>query len=183
VSRHNLIALLRGINVGGRNKIPMAELREVCKGLGWEDVQTYIQSGNIIFAAGGKPPALESDLERAILDRFELEIPVIVRSAAAWAGTIAANPFPGASEREPRFVHLLLSKDPPAPDAAKRLQERAQGGERVALAGGALWIDYASGVGRSKLTPALLDRLTGSTVTGRNWRTVLMVDEMLRALS
>ncbi|HUF38612.1 MAG TPA: DUF1697 domain-containing protein [Anaerolineales bacterium] len=174
-----LIALLRGVNVGGHNKVPMTDLRSLCTQLGWADVQTYIQSGNILFHAKGEPAALEKTLEMAIRDRMGFKIPVIVRTAADWAGYILANPFPGASEREPNFVHLLLSKFSPDPGAVEALQERAQGGERVALAAGALWVHYASGAGRSKLAPALLDRLAGSPVTGRNWRTVLKVDEML----
>ena len=173
------LALLRGINVGGRNMIPMAGLRELCAELGWQAVTSYIQSGNIVFETGGKPAALETDLETAIAARFSLGIPVFVRTAMDWAGYVNANPFPGASLRDPNFVHLMLSKDPPAQDAAERLQERAQDGERVVLAGGALWIHYPSGAGRSKLTPALLDRLAGSPVTGRNWRTVLKIAEMI----
>ena len=83
VSGRRLVALLRGINVGGHNKIPMAGLRDLCAGLCWQDVQTYIQSGNLVFTAAAKPAALETDLERAILDRYGFEISVIARLAAA----------------------------------------------------------------------------------------------------
>jgi uncharacterized protein (DUF1697 family) len=180
VSGRKRVALLRGINVGGHNKIPMAGLRDLCAELGWQDVQTYIQSGNLVFTAAPGPPALETDLEEAILDRFGLEITVIVRAASAWAAYMDANPFPAATEREPNFVHMLLSKAPAAPDAAERLQERATTGERVALAGKALWIHYPNGAGRSKLSPALLERLAGSPVTGRNWNTALKIAEMVQ---
>jgi uncharacterized protein (DUF1697 family) len=180
VSGRKRIALLRGINVGGHNTIPMAGLRELCAGLGWQDVQTYIQSGNLVFNAAAGPQALERDLEGAILERFGLKIAVIVRAASAWAEYMDANPFPAATEREPNFVHMLLSKSPAAPDAAERLQERADAGERVALAGEALWIHYPNGAGRSKLSPALLDRMAGSPVTGRNWKTVLKIAEMVK---
>jgi uncharacterized protein (DUF1697 family) len=173
------IALLRGINVGGRNKVPMADLRELCARLGWGDVQTYIQSGNVVFKTDADPVKAEKALEDAIEERFGFEIPVIIRTGADWTGYIEENPFPKESKEDPRFVHLLLSKSPPDPDAPDRLAERAQDGERVALAGEALWIHYANGAGRSKLTPALLDRFAGSPVTGRNWRTVLKIAEML----
>lgn len=176
------IALLRGINVGGRNMIPMPELRALCAGLGWGDVQTYIQSGNLLFRAGAEAARLEADLERAIERRFGPAIPVLVRAAAEWPDYVAGNPFPEASRSEPNLVMLALSKAPPERDAVERLTERAAGGERIARVHDALWIHYASGSGRSKLSPALLDRLVGSPVTTRNWRTVLKLDELARSI-
>jgi uncharacterized protein (DUF1697 family) len=172
------IALLRGINVGGRNKVPMEALRGACAGLGWLDVQTYIQSGNLIFRAAAAPEALETALEDVIAQQFGLAIPVIVRPAAAWPAIVAGNPFPQESAATPNLVMLLLAKRPPNPDAVAQLQERAADGERLARAGDALWVHYANGAGRSKLTPALLDRLAGSPVTARNWNTVLKLNEL-----
>ena len=181
-----LVALLRGINVGGRNAVPMAALREVCEGLGWGDVRTYIQSGNVVFrppaaaGAGGtkRAAALESALERGIQERFGLAISVVVRGAAAWARSAASNPFPDASQREPNLVMMCLSKQPPRRDAAEVLRGRAADGERVEVAGDAVWIHYAGGAGRSKLSPAVLDRAAGSAVTARNWRTVVKLSEL-----
>lgn len=180
MSRTTFIALLRGINVGGGNRVPMADLRALCEGLGWEEVRTYIQSGNLLFAAAGKPARLEAALEEAIEGEFGLAIPVIVRAGADWPGYVAANPFPKASESEPNRVMLALSKKPPAAGAVERLRERAAAGERIERAGGALWIHYAGGSARSKLSPSVLDRLAGSPVTTRNWRTVLELDELAR---
>ncbi|MDP9347718.1 MAG: DUF1697 domain-containing protein [Gemmatimonadota bacterium] len=174
------IALLRGINVSGRNQLPMAELRSLCAGLGWGDVRSYIQSGNLVFGADADPASLEAGLEQAISRRFGLSIPVLVRAAADWPGYVAANPFPDASRTEPNLVMLALSKAAPRPGAVEGLRERAAGGEQVAQVGDALWIHYAGGAGRSKLTPALLDRLAGSPVTTRNWRTVLKLAEIAR---
>lgn len=174
------IALLRGINVGGHNKIPMSELRTLCAELGWKNIQTYIQSGNLIFAAAGKPAALEATLQRTIEKHFGFAISIIIRSAADWPAYIKSNPFLEACEKEPHAVMLCLSQAPPKSDAAERLLERAAGGERIAQIGDALWIHFAGGVARSKISPALLDRMTGSPVTARNWLTVLKLEEMTK---
>lgn len=173
-----MVALLRAVNVGGR-KLPMAELRALCAELGWKDVATYIQSGNLVFAGKGKPAALEAELERAIARTFGLDVPVIVRTADQWAKLAAANPFAKAAREEPNRLQLLVSKQPPAADAADKLMERAQAGESVKAVGGALWFHFREGVGASKLTPALIDKACGSPATGRNFRTVVKLGEML----
>lgn len=175
-----MVALLRAVNVGGR-KLPMAELRATVEALSWREVATYIQSGNLIFAASGRPVALEEELERAIAAEFGIEVPTMVRMAAQWAELAGANPFRKAAEDEPNRVMMLVSKRPPAPDAAGRLMQRAQAGEQVRSAGGALWFHYPAGAGTSKLTPSLIDRAVGSPATARNWRTVLKLREMLEA--
>ena len=175
------IGLLRGVNVGGRGRVPMAELRALCAGLGWRDVATYIQSGNLVFAAEGKAAALEAELETALAERMRVETAVLVRSAAGWKRLIALNPFDKASGKEPNRVLLGLSKAGLRPGAAAALQAKAAGGERVEAAGGALWFHYPEGVGRSKLSPSLIDRLAGSPVTARNWRTVVKLGEMAQA--
>jgi uncharacterized protein (DUF1697 family) len=172
------IALLRAINVSGRNMIPMAKLRALCADLGWGDVQSYVQSGNLLFRAGAAPAKLEAELEGAIERQFRLSIPVIVRPAADWPAYVRGNPYPDASRTEPNRVMLALAKAPPQPGAADKLRERAVSGERVVQVGDALWLHFASGVAKSKLSPALLDRAVGSPVTMRNWRTVLKLHEM-----
>ena len=174
------LALLRGINVGGRNKLPMDELRAVCAGLAWKSVGTYIQSGNLVFRSKDAPATLEAELEEAIEGHFGLTIPVLVRTARAWEGLLRGNPFPEAGEAEPSRVVLALSKRAPQKGAAEALSERAVDGERVVRVGAALWIHHPKGVGRSKLTPALLDRLVGSPVTARNWRTVQALATLAR---
>lgn len=172
------IALLRGINVGGRNQIPMPKLRSVCEDLGWGEVQHYIQSGNLVFKAGAAPASLEAALEQAIARSFSLSIPVIVRAVEDWASYVKGNPFPEASRNEPNFVQLALSKAPPRQGAEKAIERRATLGERAIRVDDALWIHFPSGVGKSKLSPALLDRLVGSPVTMRNLRTVFTLEEM-----
>jgi uncharacterized protein (DUF1697 family) len=175
-----MVALLRAVNVGGR-KLPMRGLRELCEALGWQDVQTYIQSGNVVFTAAGKTAKVEAELETAIEKAFGLDVPVVVRSAAQWAKLVAANPFKRAAREAPNYLHLLVSKDPPARDAADKLQARAQAGEKLEVVPGALWIHFPEGVGRSKLTPSLIDKACGSPTTGRNYRTVQKLKEMVEA--
>ena len=172
------VALLRAVNVGGR-KLPMAQLREVCAGLGWRGVETYIQSGNAVFEAAAGQAELEQQLEAALGARFGFEVPVMVRSATQWAAYPVGNPFPEAAEKEPNRLMLMLSKQPPAAGAAAALQERARDGEHVAAAGDAIWIHYPAGAGTSRLSPSLIDRLIGSPATARNFRTVLKLEEML----
>jgi uncharacterized protein (DUF1697 family) len=175
-----MVALLRAVNVGER-KLPMAELRALCAELGWEDVATYIQSGNVVFTASGKPDALEKMLEDAVARRFGFESPVIVRTAGQWAGYSPANPFLQAARDEPNRLLLLLSKSPPAKGAEDVIQARAVAGEQVRRAGDALWFHYPEGVGTSKLTPSLIDRAIGSPGTARNYRTVVTLLDMVRA--
>lgn len=175
------VALLRGINVGGNNRVPMAELRELAVELGWSDVETYIQSGNLLFRGPGELPTLEAELEAAIERRFGFAVPTVVRSRRAWAAYVAGNPLVEASRVEPKLVHLALAKRPPAAGAVEALRARAADGERIEGVADALWIHYPQGAGRSKLTPTLFDRLAGSPVTARNWNTVLELAARLGA--
>ncbi len=181
MSAGRFIALLRGINVSGHNKILMTELRTCCTKLGWQAVQTYIQSGNLVFQADSTAAQLETVFEQAIKTHFNLNIPVIIRSATGWPTYLASNPFLEQSQNEPNHVMLALSKAAPKVDAAEKLRGYAAYGEQIQQVGDALWVYYADGAGRSKLSPALFDRLAGSPVTARNWRTVLKLEEMLRS--
>ncbi len=175
---HQFIALLRGINVGGHNKLPMADLRALCADIGWTDVQTYIQSGNILFRANGSATRQRDVLESAIAERFGSSLAVVVRPAADLIELMAGNPFPAASATEPNRVMLALSRSPPNTDAADQLRPRAVQGERIEQIGEALWIHFPRSAGTSKLTPTLLDRAAGAPTTMRNWRTVQKLAEM-----
>ena len=175
-----MVALLRAVNVGGR-KLPMAELRALCGDLGWADVVTYVQSGNIVFSSADKPVRLETMLEEALTRRFGFEAPAIVRTARQWSSHAAANPFPEEARDSPNRLLLYLSKRSPKDDAEAVIQARAADGERVKRSGDALWIHYPSGSGRSKLTPSLIDKAIGSPATSRNHRTVMKLEELLSA--
>jgi uncharacterized protein (DUF1697 family) len=173
------IGLLRAVNVGGR-KVPMAELRALCAELGWTDIATYIQSGNIVFTAAGTDAAIEAALEKAIKGKFGMEVPVIVRTASQWERLASDNPFAAAAKDEPNRLMLLLSKQPPAIGAEDDIQGRAKGGEIVRRAGEALWIHFPRGQADSKLTPSAIDKAVGSPATGRNCNTVIKLLEMVR---
>ena len=173
-----MVALLRAVNVGGR-KLPMAELRALCATLGWTDVATYIQSGNVMFGASGKARDIEQALERAIAKDYGYAAAVMVRTAAQWAQYPAGNPFPKAAKDEPNRLMLLVSKRPPNAGAEDVIQARATACEQVRRAGDALWIHFPQGSGTSKLTPSLIDRAIGSPATSRNHRTVTVLKEML----
>jgi uncharacterized protein (DUF1697 family) len=178
--RQRFIALLRGVNVSGQHKLPMVKLRSMCTRIDLEDVRTYIQSGNIVFTSAAPAAKLEQRLEEAIEQEFRFFVPAIVRSASRWKGYVEGMPFPDEAMREGNWVLLAMSKRRPTESAASELQNRAKHGERVVERGDAIWIHYAKGIGRSKLTPTVLDRCIGSPVTGRNWRTVLKLQEMVR---
>lgn len=172
------VALLRGINVTGRNKIPMLELKQVCAGLGWKDVATYIQSGNVGFSAPGTAAALEAALEGAIQQAFGLSIPVVVRSREEWERIAAANPFRKVCETQAKLVMCVVGKLPFRKELVAELAPRAAAGERIERAGEALWIHFPEGVARSKLTPAAIDKAAGSPMTARNWNTVVKLLEI-----
>jgi uncharacterized protein (DUF1697 family) len=176
------VALMRGINVGSTRTVPMADLRALCAKAGLKRPETYIQSGNLIVEAQSDIAALRQLLEQAMAKRFGFTVDIVVRMASDWEGYVVANPFAGDAKALAKMVHLYLSRDPLKPSAAKELEQRAQAGERIVLAGGALWIDYgANGAGRSKLSPPLIDKACGSPTTGRNWNSVVKIREMIAA--
>lgn len=173
-----MVALLRAVNVGGR-KLPMAELRALCAELGWSNVRTYVQSGNVIFDAACTPAEAEAALEARIAKDYGYRAPTIVRTAAQWRGYVPACPFPEAARETPNYLLMLLAKQPIAAGAAQAIEARAAAGEVVGKAGEALWIHFPDGSGTSKLTPSLIDRAIGSPATSRNYRSIVTLKEML----
>ncbi len=174
-----MLALLRGINVGGKNKLPMEGLRAAASKLGFSEVSTYIQSGNLLFESASEPAECERALEAAIEKSFSLKIPVIVRTREQWATYAKGSAFEDAQRARPKILHIAVAKRPLAAGADEALRAYAKAGERIEALPDALWIDFNEGVGRSKLTPAVLDRLAGSPVTARNWNTVQTLAELL----
>jgi uncharacterized protein (DUF1697 family) len=116
------VALIRGINVGSARKVPMGDLRALCSRLGLERPQTYIQSGNLIVGARGEKTALRRILEKELAGCFGFAIDVVVRTAAEWAGHVAANPFAADANALPKMVHLYLARDALKPGTASIAQ-------------------------------------------------------------
>jgi uncharacterized protein (DUF1697 family) len=178
--RQRFVALLRGINVGGNKRVPMSELRILATKLGCADVTTYIQSGNLLFSAPAAAAAgIAAQLEGAIVQHFGFSVPVVVRSAMAFTKALRACPFVDAAAERENLLHAGFAVGDLPESAAAELAERAAAGERVAVAGGALWIDYGGGVARSKLTPVVVDRVVGSIVTMRNHKSMAALAAML----
>ena len=158
------VALLRGINVGGRNKVPMADLREVVTALGHTGVTTYIQSGNVLFTTAATDTAkLAAALETAIADRFGLWSSVVVLSRDELAEVLAANPY--SDEPNPRLVHVVFRNAEPPPEVRDRIEAAvkaaAKGSRDTAhSAGRALYLHTPDGFGRSELAQNLMRIMT-----------------------
>jgi uncharacterized protein (DUF1697 family) len=175
------VALLRGINVGGRNKVPMAELCEVVTSLGHTGVTTYIQSGNVLFSTTETDTArLASALEQAITSRFGIWASVVVLSRDELARILDSNPYP--DEAKPQYVHVVFLGAEPSPDLLDRIKAvestAAAKGSRdtVTAVGEALFVHTPDGYGTSELAEALFRIIgppgkTGITATARNWAT------------
>lgn len=180
------IALLRGINVGGKNKIKMAELREALEASGLERVQTYIQSGNILFESDKKEPELCKQIEQAIEASFGLSIRVIIRSAAEMEHIAGNCPFTEAQiakaeascEGECLYVSMML--EAPKPDKLSKFEAFDAGADQWVLADRDLYLLFAESVRNSK-TAVQADKLSPPT-TVRNWNTVNKLVSLAREM-
>lgn len=167
---------LRAVNVGGRAKVPMAQLREVLAPELGDDVSTYIASGNVICEHPSDPDAACARVRALIAAEFDVDTPVILRTHDALEKAVERVPFPEASDK---MLHAMFLEGRPAAGALDALRERLVPGERIALVGHDLWIDYGeSGVQGTKLTKAVLDRALGVAGTARNLRTTRKLLEL-----
>lgn len=175
-------ALLRGINVGGKNKVSMAALAEVFTGAGCADVQTYIQSGNVVFvAAPGSAKRIASLLSQRIRERFGFEAPVVIRTAQELRRVAANNPFL-RSEVDTSSLHVAFLAN--APDARRiaGLDPNRSSGDAFQVVGRHVYLRLPNGVARTKLTNSYFDAALATVSTIRNWRTVLKLVEMTKAI-
>jgi uncharacterized protein (DUF1697 family) len=173
-SRGVNIALLRAVNVGGTKPVPMPALREAVVELGFGGVRTLLQSGNLVFDGGGRTSEeLERRLEEQAAGRLDLETDIFVRTAPEWKSIIARNPFTDEAERDPGHLVLMVLRDAANPEDVKALQAAIAGPEIVRAGGKHLYIVYPAGIGRSRLSNALMEKRLSTRGTGRNWNTVL----------
>lgn len=176
------IALLRAINVGGRNKVAMADLRRLLSRLGFEGAASLLQSGNLVFRSPRLTgAALETLLEKETVKRLGIRVDYIVRSGNEWRELVARNPFRRQAQSDPSRLIVMFLKSAPSRSSIRALRSLIEGGEGIRSAGKQLFVVYPTGIGRSKLTGALIERRLGTRGTARNWNTILKVEALLRA--
>jgi uncharacterized protein (DUF1697 family) len=168
-------ALLRGINVGGHKKVPMAELRQLMSGLGWSDVRTYLQSGNAVFTTGDSDPGAR--LERALAGHFGFEVRCLVRTAEELRTVAADCPYP-AAELDPAKLLVLFLEEAPEEGHFGSVDAAAFEPDTFHHVNSAVYCYFPDGMGRSKLPAALEAVRPKLTMTGRNWRTVQRLIEL-----
>jgi uncharacterized protein (DUF1697 family) len=170
VSGTRFVALLRGINVGGKQKVPMADLRALVEGLGHEDVATYVQSGNVVLRSGRSADAVARGIEQAIRRSLALAVSVIVRTRAQLAEVLGSNPYLGAGRDTSKLYVVYLDAKPSAA-AVKRLDPDRGRPDEFTVRGREVYLQLPNGAGRSKLTLDWFEKQLGVRGTARNWRT------------
>lgn len=175
------LALLRGVNVGGNKKLPMADLCAFVEELGFNDARTLLQSGNLVFRSDGgrTDAALESFLEAEAAKRLGLSTVFLLRTAQEWAEIIACNPFPEEAAKDPSHLVVMFLRVPPPTDALEKLRAVAVGAERIHPDGRHLYAIFPHGIGDSKLSAALMGPRFSPHATGRNWNTVRKMAAMI----
>jgi uncharacterized protein (DUF1697 family) len=172
----NRIALLRGINIGPRQRVSMPELRELIEGLGYTDVETLVQSGNVVFTARARPATLEQKLEEEIERQLGVDPKVVVRTRDELAAAIEANPFD--VPKDPKNLHVTFLAGEPDEAAVKKLEDADLAPDELRFRGREIYILYANGAGRSELAKQLGRAKLGVAATDRNWNTVTKLLEM-----
>jgi uncharacterized protein (DUF1697 family) len=177
-----VICLLRGVNVGGKNLIKMEALRAMAAALGWKDPRTLLQSGNMVVDAGKTPATTVAD---ALSDRIERELgfrpTVVVRTATQLQKAVEANPYSPYARDDPKHLVIMFLAAAPARAAESALRAAIKGREVLTLKGSELYIYYPDGIGKSKLTNAVIERHLGTPGTARNWDTVTALEKLARA--
>jgi uncharacterized protein (DUF1697 family) len=171
------IVLLRGINLGSRNRIAMPALREAFEEAGFEEVKTYLQSGNVVVSSKASPRTVARKAKALIADRFGLDIDVVVRSRDELADVVRRNPL-GKVAKDPKRYQVSFLDRKPGPKVVEKLAALAAGDERLVADGRELYAWHPRGVARSKLWAALAGRGLGVTATARNWTTVTKLLEL-----
>lgn len=175
------VALLRGVNVGGRTTLPMARLQQLFSELGFSRARTLLQSGNAVFEASRTPTArLEALFDREIRSRLSFETEFFVRSASEWERIVHDNPFPAEAEADPSHLVMYCLKQAPTAGAVRAMRAAVVGPEVVEARERQLYVYFPDGQGRSKLTGGSIEKLLATRGTARNWNTVLKIAALTR---
>lgn len=176
---NSYVALLRGINVGGNTKVPMAELRSMVESLGYEDVRTYVQSGNVLFRSPSTSEVeIVQALEAGIAETFDLRIPVVLRTADELAAVSESHPYL-VEEPSPTKLHVMFLGDIPEAEAVAILDPDRSPPDRFRVIGREIYLHFPNGAGRSKLTIDYFERRLNTRATARNWNTVTKLLTMM----
>lgn len=174
-----LVCFLRGINVGGHAKIKMDALRALFESLKFEEPQTYVQSGNVVFKSSERNLEFSATrIKKAIAKKFACSPEIMLRTVADLRSVVSNNPFAKRNNIEPAKLHVFFLAGQPAKNAAENLRQFAIQPEELHLIGRELFIYFPNGVGKSKLPWARLDKALQTPGTGRNWNSVTKVLEM-----
>jgi uncharacterized protein (DUF1697 family) len=175
------VALLRGINVGGKNRLPMKDLAAIFAEAGCSEVTTYIQSGNVVFGAK-EPHARRVPLlvAKKIADRFELRIPVLTRDASELEDVVRSNPFLRRGA-DAKALHVAFLESRPRAAEISSLDPDRSPPDAFAVRGREVYLHLPNGAGRTKLSNDYLEKRLGTTSTLRNWATVLKLFELAKA--
>jgi uncharacterized protein (DUF1697 family) len=173
------IALLRGINVGGRKQVAMSDLRELLGALGFAGAQSLLQSGNLVFESDRRTGAhLELLLEVETAKRLSVNVDYLVRSATEMKTIVASNPFPKEAKLDPSHLVVMFLKAAPDAKDVDALRATIEGPETILSVGNHLYVVYPAGIGTSKLTGTRIEKKLGIRGTARNWNTVLKLASM-----
>jgi len=178
------IALLRAVNVAGQGKVKMAALKGALAEAGFSSVETLLASGNVVFDPRSGENSVE--IETVLAAVFALKTDVLIRDWPEWSAAIAANPFVEAAAQRPNLLILFALTDTPDPALVAELDDANKGPERMVATGRHLLVDYANGVGTSKLDLSKIEKRLSTPEktlrgTGRNWNTVLKLQAMMEA--
>lgn len=174
------VALLRGINVAGQKSIKMADLKKLFEDLKFKNIETYIQSGNVVFSYHEwQTGPMVTAIEKAIQKKFGFEVDVVVRTEKDWPKILKGNPYTAEAKKEPKFLHVVALEAKPKAPKLDELETYCQNGEKFTLKGSELYVYYGAGAGKSKLVLGVIEKKLGTSGTARNWLTMQTLAEML----
>lgn len=171
------IALLRGINVSGQKMIKMAELKEIFRQLDGKNINTYIQSGNIIFNHPlSDTELIKNEIENSIKKHYQFEVPAMVINKKEWQNIIEKNPFIGNFNYHVNHLHITFIDQIPTPEMVTRIASKNMGIDKFILIEKAIYLYCPNGYGKTKLTNTFFEQQLKTNCTTRNWKTILALE-------